>query len=282
MAIRVVVTDGGPTTSRKVQVEKSPSLTNWAAAGPARKRLHLSFGWIAAISSVIAMVMIDIVASYMLTPRPPGDTWGKIFNPTMIYLDTHRIVGNLTWTGFGLAGLWAIGYLRAATADERAFFRWAGGVCFGGEVTQGSDPLKTDSDGDGLCDGPGGGAWDLSRCVGSEPGEDGVYQAGQDTDPADSDSDGDKLCDGFENGASDCQRGEDQDGDRDPGDYNGIDDPETNPLVPLDSTAEGSNCPTSKSVIIRLERPSGQQTGGGTPAGRGDEDKRHVEPEHLA
>jgi formate dehydrogenase major subunit len=30
--------------------------------------------------------------------------------------------------------------------------------------------------------------------------------------------------------------------------------PETNPLVPLDSTAAGSNTPTSKSVIIRLER----------------------------
>ena len=29
--------------------------------------------------------------------------------------------------------------------------------------------------------------------------------------------------------------------------------PETNPLVPLDSTADGSNTPTSKSVIIRLE-----------------------------
>ena len=31
--------------------------------------------------------------------------------------------------------------------------------------------------------------------------------------------------------------------------------PETNPLVPLDATAIGSNTPTSKSVIIRLERP---------------------------
>ncbi len=29
--------------------------------------------------------------------------------------------------------------------------------------------------------------------------------------------------------------------------------PETNPLVPLDSTATGSNCPTSKSLIVRLE-----------------------------
>ncbi len=29
--------------------------------------------------------------------------------------------------------------------------------------------------------------------------------------------------------------------------------PETNPLVPLDSTAMGSNCPTSKSIIVRLQ-----------------------------
>lgn len=59
--------------------------------------------------------------------------------------------------------------------------------------------------------------------------------------------------------------------------------PETNPLVPLASTAEGSNCPTSKSVIIRLEKASGgRRAGGDTPGGRGDEDKRHVEPEHNA
>jgi hypothetical protein len=32
--------------------------------------------------------------------------------------------------------------------------------------------------------------------------------------------------------------------------------PETNVLVPLDSTAEGSNTPTSKSVIVRFE-PAG-------------------------
>jgi anaerobic selenocysteine-containing dehydrogenase len=32
--------------------------------------------------------------------------------------------------------------------------------------------------------------------------------------------------------------------------------PEANALVPLDSTAEGSNTPTSKSIVIRLERSS--------------------------
>lgn len=29
--------------------------------------------------------------------------------------------------------------------------------------------------------------------------------------------------------------------------------PETNPLVPLDHTAEGSNTPVSKAVVVRLE-----------------------------
>ena len=32
--------------------------------------------------------------------------------------------------------------------------------------------------------------------------------------------------------------------------------PETNVLIPLDSTADTSNTPTSKSVVIRLERAS--------------------------
>lgn len=37
--------------------------------------------------------------------------------------------------------------------------------------------------------------------------------------------------------------------------------PETNPLIPLDSKAEGSNTPTSKSVVVRLEKPSGRRPG---------------------
>ncbi|MBP2365265.1 FdhF/YdeP family oxidoreductase [Pseudonocardia parietis] len=37
--------------------------------------------------------------------------------------------------------------------------------------------------------------------------------------------------------------------------------PETNPLVPLDSFAEGSRCPTSKWVQVRLEPAGGSRTG---------------------
>jgi molybdopterin-dependent oxidoreductase alpha subunit len=59
--------------------------------------------------------------------------------------------------------------------------------------------------------------------------------------------------------------------------------PEANPLVPLGSTAIGSNCPTSKSVIVRLEPPGGEQGLVGSDAGTvtaGDA-KRTVEPKHL-
>lgn len=65
--------------------------------------------------------------------------------------------------------------------------------------------------------------------------------------------------------------------------------PETNPLVALNHTAEGSNQPASKSIVIRLEPAAGAEGGRNasdagkvTPAGRGDESKRHVEPTQLS
>ncbi len=65
--------------------------------------------------------------------------------------------------------------------------------------------------------------------------------------------------------------------------------PETNPLVPLESTAEGSNTPTSKSVIVRLEPPSGSQAASDTTNAssaradsRGPGDKRSTDPVQLS
>lgn len=62
--------------------------------------------------------------------------------------------------------------------------------------------------------------------------------------------------------------------------------PETNPLVPLDSTALQSNCPTSKSIIVALV-PAGQ---GRAAENAADQDatgsdwdhKTHPQPEHLS
>jgi formate dehydrogenase major subunit len=61
--------------------------------------------------------------------------------------------------------------------------------------------------------------------------------------------------------------------------------PETNPLVPLDSTALGSNQPASKSVVVRLAR-AGSQEGdrGGAQDEIGDDWDHKSEPEvkHLS
>ena len=62
--------------------------------------------------------------------------------------------------------------------------------------------------------------------------------------------------------------------------------PETNPLVPLDSTAIGSNTPTSKSVIISLE-PHPTQGASGTGSGQDsvgadDTHKTDRQPRHLS
>jgi len=63
--------------------------------------------------------------------------------------------------------------------------------------------------------------------------------------------------------------------------------PETNALVPLDSTALGSNQPAYKSVIVRLEPSSGAiytngQSGAGDEVGSDDHHKSDVAPTHLS
>jgi molybdopterin-dependent oxidoreductase alpha subunit len=61
--------------------------------------------------------------------------------------------------------------------------------------------------------------------------------------------------------------------------------PETNPLVPLDSTAVGSNTPTSKSVVIRLQLPGrgdGSAGNGQDAVGADDSHKSRPEPHHLS
>ena len=65
--------------------------------------------------------------------------------------------------------------------------------------------------------------------------------------------------------------------------------PEVNVLVPLDSTATGSNCPTSKSIMVRLvptgaadPAPSANAGAGSKPVGADDHHKSPVEPFHLS
>lgn len=105
-------------------------LWDWSAVSGWRGRVHLAFGWLAAICAVAAMFFIDITASYMLTPHPLDSSWANILNPTMIDLDLHRWFGNLTWAGFALAALCSVAFLRSQAEEDRRFYCWAGGLCF--------------------------------------------------------------------------------------------------------------------------------------------------------
>ncbi|WP_340640848.1 FdhF/YdeP family oxidoreductase [Nocardioides zhouii] len=61
--------------------------------------------------------------------------------------------------------------------------------------------------------------------------------------------------------------------------------PEANPLVPLDSTAEKSNTPVYKSIVVRLDRPGqpGQGTGDSHgSADQGEGSMRQDDPHHLS
>ena len=104
-------------------------LWDWGRYGW-RQQVHLAFIWLAAGCALSAMILIDITASYMLTPHPVYEAWENIFNPTMIHLDLHRWFGNLTWAGFALGGICAVRYLKSTTDTDRAFFQKGGSYCF--------------------------------------------------------------------------------------------------------------------------------------------------------
>jgi cytochrome d ubiquinol oxidase subunit I len=63
--------------------------------------------------------LIDVVASYMLTPNG-GDTnqLAQVLNPTNLPLTVHRTVGNVAWAGAIVAGIAAFRYLRARRRED--------------------------------------------------------------------------------------------------------------------------------------------------------------------
>jgi cytochrome d ubiquinol oxidase subunit I len=66
------------------------------------------------------MFLIDVVASYMLTPNN-GDTnqRAQVLNPTFLPLQIHRTIGNIAWAGAVLGFYAAFSYLRATRRARR-------------------------------------------------------------------------------------------------------------------------------------------------------------------
>lgn len=91
------------------------------------KPVHLALAAALWFVAQLQQGMIDVMAGYMLTPSsPPGDVLRSFINPTVIPLDMHRIVGDISFAGFVVAGYAAIRTLRAKENDKRAYFDWLG------------------------------------------------------------------------------------------------------------------------------------------------------------
>jgi len=92
------------------------------------KWLHVSLGLAVFLVVWMQEAMIDVVASYMLTPAPPTE-WMRIFlNPTSMALNVHRLVGDFSFGGFVIAGAGAVLALRARDPERRAYYDWVGNL----------------------------------------------------------------------------------------------------------------------------------------------------------
>ena len=95
-----------------------------------RKSLHVVFGFIAGFFGLMAMTMIDAVASFMLTPAEvttQSELVARSFlNQTMVPLNMHRFVGNFSYAGFLIAGWGAWRYLRTTNEEDREYYDWMG------------------------------------------------------------------------------------------------------------------------------------------------------------
>ena len=100
-----------------------------------RKSLHVVFGFVAGFFGLMAMTMIDAVASFMLTPAEAqvNDVARTFLNQTNIPLNMHRFVGNFSYAGFLVAGWAAWRYLRVTREEDREYYDWMGhwGIIWG-------------------------------------------------------------------------------------------------------------------------------------------------------
>ena len=109
---------------------------SWDALRPF-KGLHMAIGGLLAIASFLQVYMIDIIASYMLSPTNPQNPLRLALNPTSYPLTVHRTVGNLAYIGVVFGAFCAIRFLRARDPEDRAFYDWAGsfGLLWGVSMT---------------------------------------------------------------------------------------------------------------------------------------------------
>ncbi len=99
--------------------------SQWQRLGGVRG-LRVGLELLLFVNAQIQMFCIDVMASYMLTPRPSSDLALDIFNPTMIPLEIHRFVGNIAFAGAMIALVGGVRILWSKGSTSRAYADWMG------------------------------------------------------------------------------------------------------------------------------------------------------------
>ena len=103
-----------------------PLYARWDRLGHVRG-LRIGLELLLFINASVQMLLINMVASYMLTPRPAFNLPLVMFNPTMIPLEMHRFVGNIAFAGAIIALVAGVRLLWRAKAPQiRAYVDWMG------------------------------------------------------------------------------------------------------------------------------------------------------------
>jgi cytochrome d ubiquinol oxidase subunit I len=103
-----------------------PLYARWEKLGKVRG-LRVGLELLLFINSSLQLLLINIVASYMLTPRPSFNLPLILLNPTNIPLEMHRFVGNIAFTGAMIALVAGFRLLRGVKdGGTKAFVDWMG------------------------------------------------------------------------------------------------------------------------------------------------------------
>ena len=96
---------------------------------PRLKRWHIWLGVLLNVVGTVLMLVMNAVASFMLTPPDSPETaglWRLIRNDSWSGLNLHRFIGNLTFGGFMVALFAAFLFLTSRNDEDRAYYDWMG------------------------------------------------------------------------------------------------------------------------------------------------------------
>lgn len=94
----------------------------------AKKLTHIWIGVALNVIGTAVLLLVNSVASYMLTPPEVEDPtiWQLLANPSWTGLVLHRFIANITFGGFIVALFAAFMFLYSKSREEKAFYDWMG------------------------------------------------------------------------------------------------------------------------------------------------------------